>query len=285
MKRPPLMDFVREVVTQWQEDRVLSQGAALAYYTLFSLAPLLVLVIAVVGLAFGRAAAEGEIVGQIQHLMGAEGARMVQDMIVRASEPRSGVVATVASVVTMLFGASGVVSQLESALHDIFEAPARPRGGVWGVLRTRLAHFGMILGVGSLLWASVVASATLAALHGRVMARFPVVGPLLGPANTALSFAIVTAFFALIYKVLPGVRMHWRDVVLGAVVTALLFAAGRSLIGLYLGRAGATSVYGAAGSLVLVLLWVYYSAQILLLGAEFTEVYSRFYGSRRPAPG
>jgi len=282
MKAPPVVAFLREVLAQWQQDRALSHGAALAYYTLFSLAPLLVLVIAIVGLAFGRAAAEGEIVGQVTHLMGPEGAKVVQDMILRASEPKSGVVATVVSLVTMLVGASGVFGQLQSSLNDIFEVPPRPGGGVRNVLKQRLAHFGMILGIGSLLWASFVLSAALAALHGYVATYLPVLGRVLGPLNTGLSFLVVTTFFALIYKVLPDVRMHWQDVWLGALFTAILFAAGRSLIGLYLAHTGTTSIYGAAGSLVLVLLWVYYSAQILLLGAEFTEVYSRFYGSRRP---
>ena len=282
MKRPSLGAFLREVFSQWQEDRALSHGAALAYYTLFSLAPLLVLVIAVVGLVFGPAAAEGEVVGRIQDLMGPDGAKVIQDMILRASEPKSGVLATVISLATMLLGATGIFGQLQTTLNDIFEAAPSRRHGMWGVLRTRIIHFGMILGLGSLLWISLFLSAALAAVGGRVVQYLPVLGPLLRPANAALAFVIVTTFFALIYKALPDVRMHWRDVLLGAFFTALLFTLGRSLIGLYLGRAGATSIYGAAGSLVLVLLWVYYSAQILLLGAEFTEVYSRFYGSRRP---
>jgi membrane protein len=206
-------------------------------------------------------------------------------MVLRASEPRSGVVATVVSLATMLLGASGVFGQLQTALNDIFEVRAPGRGGVRGVLRQRLAHFGMILGIGSLLSVSFLLSAALAALHGRLAELLPVLGPTLPLLNMLLSFVIVTAFFALVYKVLPDVRMHWRDVWLGALFTALLFAAGRSLIGIYLARTGTTSIYGAAGSLVLVLLWVYYSAQILLLGAEFTEVYSRFFGSRRTPAG
>lgn len=273
--------FLREVVTQWQADRALSLGAALAYYALFSMAPLLVLVIAVAGLALGRAAAEGEIVRQVGGLMGPEGAKLIQDMLVRASRPASGVIATVVSLVVMLFGASGVFGQLQTSLNDIFRAPPRTRGGVRGVVRQRLSAFGMILGIGALLWLSLALSAVLAAVHGLLATHLPVLARVLGPLNFGLSLLVVTALFAMIYKVLPDVRLDWRDVWLGAAVTALLFTIGKSLIGLYLGRAGTTSVYGAAGSLVLLLLWIYYSAQILFLGAEFTEVYARRRGSRR----
>ena len=276
--------LLREVVSQWQEDRALSHGAALAYYALFSMAPLLVLVIAVAGLARGQAAAEGEIVRQVSGLMGPEGAKLVQDMVVRASRPASGVIATVVSLVVMLFGASGVFGQLQASLNDIFRAPPRRGGGVRGVVRQRLSAFGMILGIGTLLWLSLLLSTVLAAVHGLLATHLPVLSRVLGPLNFGLSLLVVTALFAMIYKVLPDVRLDWRDVWLGAAVTALLFTIGKSLIGLYLGRAGTTSVYGAAGSLVLLLLWIYYSAQILFLGAEFTEVYARRRGSRRRVP-
>jgi membrane protein len=276
--------FLREVVSQWQADRALSHGAALAYYALFSMAPLLVLVIAVAGLALGQAAAEGEIVRQVGGLMGPEGAKLIQDMVVRASRPASGVIATVVSLVVMLFGASGVFGQLQTSLNDIFRAPPRRRGGVRGVVRQRLSAFGMILGIGTLLWLSLALSAVLAAVHGLLATHLPVLSRVLGPLNFGLSLLVVTALFAMIYKVLPDIRLDWRDVWLGAAVTALLFTVGKSLIGLYLGRAGTTSVYGAAGSLVLLLLWIYYSAQILFLGAEFTEVYARRRGSRRREP-
>jgi membrane protein len=248
------------------------------------MAPLLVLVIAVAGLALGSAAAEGEIVRQVGGLMGPEGAKLVQDMVVRASRPASGVIATVVSLVVMLFGASGVFGQLQASLNDIFRAPPRRGGGMRGALRQRLSAFGMILGIGTLLWLSLVLSAVLAAVHGLLATHLPVLSRVLGPLNFGLSLLVVTALFAMIYKVLPDVRLDWRDVWLGAAVTALLFTAGKSLIGLYLGRAGTTSVYGAAGSLVLLLLWIYYSAQILFLGAEFTEVYARRRGSRRRGP-
>jgi membrane protein len=277
-----VVQLLREVVAEWRRDAALGLGAALAYYTLFALAPLLVLVIAIAGLAFGRAAAEGEIVGQMAGVMGPEGAAMIQDMIARASRPTSGIVATVASLATMAVGASGVFGQLQSALNRIFGGTPPRGGGVSGLVRRRLVHFGMIVAIGFLLLVSLVVSAVLAVVQDRLAARLPGLAVALPVLNFALSFAVVTGLFALVFKVLPDVRLDWRDVWLGAACTALLFAIGKGAIGYYLGRAGTTSVYGAAGSLVLVLLWIYYSAQILFLGAEFTDVYSRRYGSRRP---
>ena len=273
--------FLREVVGQWQADRALSHGAALAYYALFSMAPLLVLVIAVAGLALGRAAAQGEIVRQVGGLMGPEGAKLIQDMVVRASRPASGIVATVVSLVVMLFGASGVFGQLQASLNQIFRAPPRTGGGIRGMVRQRLSAFAMILGIGSLLWLSLILSAVLAAVHEVLVQHVPDLARVLGPANFGLSLLVVTALFAMIFKVLPDLDLGWRDVWLGAIVTALLFTLGKGLIGLYLGRAGTASVYGAAGSVVLVLLWVYYSAQMLFLGAEFTAVYARRRAERR----
>jgi len=244
-----------------------------------------VLVIAVAGLALGRAAAQGEIVAQIEGLMGPDGAKMIEGMIVRASRPASGVVATLVSLGTMLLGASGVFGQLQAALDQIFGAEVNTRrgSGMRAAVRQRLAYVGMILGIGFLLLVSLVLSAALAAVHDLLAAHLPVAARVLPPLNFGLSLVVVSGLFALIYKVLPDVELTWRDVSLGAACTAILFTVGKTLIGIYLGRAGATSVYGAAGSLVLVLLWIYYSAQILLLGAEFTEVYSRRWGSRRTA--
>ena len=272
--------ILREVLARFQQDRALSQGAALAYYAVFSIAPLLVLVIAVAGMVLGRVAAEGEIVRQIREIVGPEGASTIEGMLREVTRPASGIVATTVSFATILVGASGVFGQLHTTLNDIFRAAPR-RGGVHGVLRQRLAAFAMILGIGLLLLASLALSAVLSAAHQRLVEHFPIFGPSLATLNFGVSFVVMTALFALVYKVLPDVDLHWRDVALGAAVTAVLFTVGESLIGLYLERAGVTSVYGAAGSLVLLLLWVYYSAQILLLGAEFTEVFSRRYGSRR----
>ncbi len=285
-RRSAAATFLREVYGQWSSDRALTHGAALAYYTLFSLAPLLVLVIAVAGLAFGRAAAEGEIVGQMADLVGENGAQMIQGMIARASAPATGIVAGAASILTMLFGASGVVGQLQSSLNEIWKAPppAPTSSAVRNALRRRAIALGLVLGVGFLLLVSLVVSAGLEALHRFASDRIPLAADVVPPINFAFSFVVITALFAMIYKILPDVRLEWRDVWIGAAVTALLFSLGKSAIGLYLGRAGVTSVYGAAGSLVLVLLWIYYSAQLLFIGAEFTEVYARTYGSRREPP-
>jgi membrane protein len=273
--------FLREVFDEWSKDNALTLGAALAYYTVFSMAPLLVMVIAIAGLVFGRADAQGEIVTQVQGLLGQAGAELIESMIERASEPKSGVLATVISLATMLFGASGVFAQLQGSLNQIWGAETLRRTGVRGQLHRRVMSFSMILGIGFLLLVSLALTTLLSGLHEAIDRYLTVPTEALSLANFGLSFAVVTALFAMIFKILPDARIEWRDVWLGAGVTALLFTIGKWLIGMYLGRAGVTSVYGAAGSLVLVLLWVYYSSQLLFMGAEFTEVYSRRYGSRQ----
>ncbi len=277
--------FLREVLREFSDDNALTLGAALAYYTVFSIAPLLVLVIAMAGLVFGREAAQGEIVTQVEGMLGPAGAETIQSMIERASQPASGVVATLLSVVTMIFGASGVFGQLQGSLNRIWGAETLRRRGVKGQVQRRLLSFSMILGIGFLLLVSLALSAVLAGMHRLLDQWFPVLSDVLPLANFLLSFGIITALFAMIYKLLPDARIEWRDVWLGAAFTALLFTLGKSAIGIYLGRAGVTSVYGAAGSLVLILLWIYYSSQLLFLGAEFTEVYSRRYGSRQRRTG
>ena len=284
MRQSRTLDFLREVGREWRDDDALIQGAALAYYALFAMAPLLVLVIAVAGLVLGRAAAQGRLVDEIQGLMGPDGARMVEGMVEHVSSPGSGITATVVSLATIVLGASGVVGQLRSSLNRIWGV-RQTQGGVRGMLRQRLVALGLIVGMGGLMLVSAALSAILAAVHDVLAADMPLLARLLPVANFTVSFGLATVLFGMIFRVLPDVDLGWRDVILGASVTALLFTIGKSLLGLYLGRAGATSVYGAAGALVLVLLWIYYSAQILLLGAEFTDVYSRRYGSRRaPAP-
>jgi len=276
-----LVALMREVVSRWQSDRALSHGAALAYYALFSIAPLLVLVIAVAGLLLGREAAQGEIVARVQDLMGVDGGKAIESMILQASRPASGIVATVVSLATILLGATGAFGELQGSLNQIFRTTPPPGAGWRWVMRQRLSSFAMILGIGVLLWLSLLASAVLTAVSEVLARHVPLTSRVLPFLHFALTLLVITALFALIFKVLPDVRLWWRDVWLGAAFTSLLFTVGKTLIGWYLGRAGTTSVYGAAGSLVLVLLWIYYSAQILFLGAEFTEVYSRHYGSRR----
>ena len=282
MKAGDAWPLVRESVRGWSGDYAPSMGAALSYYTLFSIAPLLLIVISVAGLAFGADAARGEIFEQLKGLMGEEGARAVERLLQNVSEPRSGALGTLGGFGVLLLGATTVFNELQNDLDRIWRVPEQAKsGGVWQLLRTRLLSFGLILGVAFLLIVSLILSAALSAL-GKWWA--PVFGgwALLAQAvDLAASFGLMTLVFAMIYKVMPRERIGWRDVWVGAAVTAALFAVGKLLIGLYLGRTGVASAFGAAGSLVLVMAWVYYSAQIFLLGAEFTRVYAHTHGSHR----
>jgi len=272
--------LIKESFKEWKDDGALDLGAALSYYTVFSLAPMLLIVIGVAGVVWGREAVQGQLVGQLQGLVGPQGGQMIQTMIAHASKPGAGVVATIIGLVTILFGATGVFVQLQNALNHIWEVEPKPGGGIWGFVRNRLISFGMILGVGFLLLVSLVVSAAMGSIDrwadnlggaGRVLALI---------LSFAVSFAVISLLFALIYKYLPDVKIGWRDVWIGAAVTALLFTVGKFLIGLYVAKSSVASSYGAAGSLVILLLWVYYSAQIVFLGAEFTQVYASRYGSQ-----
>jgi membrane protein len=282
-----LWQLVKDSVSAWIDDYAPSMGAALAYYALFSIAPLLVIVIAIAGFVFGADAAQGAIVAQLDGLIGAEGATAVEGLVRSASEPGRGVVATVIGGITLVIGATTVFAELQSALDRIWEVPAAERpSGLWGLLRQRLLSFGMILVLGLLMLISLILSAALAAL-GEWWGGFFAAGweAALHAVNFTVSFALVTGLFAAIYKMMPRADIAWRDVWVGAVVTALLFTVGKFLIGLYLGKSGVTSGFGAAGSMVVLLIWVYYSAQIFLLGAEFTWVYAHRRGSRTGASG
>lgn len=273
--------IVRETYEGWSEDNAASSGAALAYYTLFSIAPLLVIVIALCGIVFGPEAARGQIVKELQGNVGPTAAQAIEKMIVRTSNPGSGTVATVIGVVVLLIGAVGVFNELQADLNRVWKVQPKPGRGWLGVLKDRLLSFAMVLIIGLLLLVSMVASAALAALNQFLPpASLPGGEILWRLINDVVSFVIITLLFAAIYKILPDIQIAWRDVWVGAVVTALLFTVGKFLIGLYLGRAGVTSAYGAAGSLVLILLWVYYSSQLLLFGAEFTRVYAEHCGTR-----
>jgi membrane protein len=270
----------KQAVSAWLSDYAPSMGAALAYYTLFSIAPLLIIVIAVAGLVFGPDAAQGAIIGQLQELLGYDGAAAIQGLIKSAGSSKGGWVSTVIGVVTLFVGATTVFAELEDDLNRVWRAPAKqPTAGLWSLIRARILSFGMILGIGFLLIVSLVASAAIAGL-GRLWSDW--FGPwevLLHAVNFVISFVLITVFFASIYKIMPRVKVGWRDVWLGAAVTALLFTVGKTLIGLYLGKASVASAFGAAGSLIVALLWTYYAAQIFLLGAEFTSVYAHRYGS------
>ena len=256
-----MWSLVKQAVQAWSDDYAPSMGAALAYYTLFSIAPLLLIVIAVAGFAFGAEAARGEIFEQLSGLMGPSGAQAIEDLLRSADRPGAGTLAMLAGIVTLLMGATAVFGELQNSLDRIWRAPARKQQQGWlNLVRSRLLSFGMILAIAFLLMVSLALSAVLSAIgEWRLL-------------DMAASFALVTLLFALIYKIIPRVRIAWRDVWVGAAVTAALFAVGKFLIGLYLGRSSVTSAFGAAGSLVAVMVWVYYSAQIFLLGAEFTRL-------------
>ena len=275
--------LLTQTAQSWLADYALSMGAALAYYTLFSLAPLLLIVISVAGLVFGEDAARGEIAHQLSSLMGDAGAKAVQDLLASVDKPLEGSLATVLGLLMLFVGATSVFGELQDALDRIWRvAAAHEPGSGWPALvRARLLSFGMILAIGFLLMVSLVASVVLGVMGNWLQPVFGGWLALAAVVNALGSFLLVAALFALIYKVMPRAHVQWRDVWTGALFTATLFTFGKFLIGLYIGRSGVISGFGAAGSLVVVLLWVYYSAQIFLIGAEFTWVYANAYGSRR----
>jgi membrane protein len=277
-----IFGLIKTATSSWVDDYAPSMGAALAYYTMFSIAPLLLIVIAVAGMIFGEEAARGEIFTQLQGMMGEEGAIAIQGMIESASKPSTSIIATVIGVALLIVGATTVFAELQSDLDRIWRAPARKQSsGIWELLRSRLLSFGLILGIGFLLIVSLLASAALSALGNWWAPLFGSWELLLQAFNFIFSFAIITTAFAMIYKFMPHVHIAWHDVWIGAAVTALLFTIGKLLIGLYIGKSGVASGFGAAGSLAVVLVWVYYSAQIFLMGAEFTWAYAHTYGSRK----
>ena len=264
------------------DDYAPSMGAALAYYTVFSLAPLLVIVISVAGLIFGADAVSGAIFGQINGLMGADAAKGIQDLLSSVSKPSTGIIGTILGVVFLLVGATSVFGELQDALDRIWRAPARAKaGGLLTLLRTRLLSFGMILGIAFLLMVSLVTGAAIAAFGtwwGSWFGGWEVLAQVI---NAVIGFVMTTAVFALIYKLMPRVKVSWGDVWVGAAVTALLFTAGRLLISLYIGKTNVASGFGAAGSVAVVFVWVYYSAQVFLVGAEFTWIYAQRMGSQQ----
>jgi membrane protein len=265
----------------------MAQSAALAFYTLFSLAPLLIVVIAVAGLVFGEDAVRGQIVSQFAGLMGADAAAAVQRILQRVANSRSSGLAGVLGILTLVFGATGAFVQLQSSLNRIWDVAPQPGHLLRTLLRKRLTSFGLILAIGFFLLVSLALSAAVTGLAGYLNRRLAIPAGVLEAVDVILSFVAFSFFFAMIFRILPDAEISWRDVLLGAVVTSLLFSIGKSLIGLYLGRTAVASPYGAAGSIVVILLWVYYASAILLLGAEFTRSYSRvFYGTRSEAsPG
>jgi len=281
-----IFEMLKETYAEWSEDKASRLAAALAYYTVFSIAPMLVVIIAITGLAFDQTEARDLIIKQIHQFSHSdEMARQIKEMIDKASTPKASIWATIISLAIALGGAAGLFGQLQDSLNTIWEVAPKPGQGILATLKARFLSFAMVLGTGFLLLVSFVLSAALAAL-GKWMEGFSFLPPqVLQVMNFVISFAIITLLFAMIYKVLPDVEISYRDVWLGAAMTSLLFTIGKFALGLYLGRAGVTSAYGAAGSLILILLWIYYAAQILFFGAEFTQIYAAKYGSKiLPSP-
>jgi membrane protein len=289
--RKPLKSFrwcdikqlLGESFTEWSRHKGARLGAALAFYTLLSLTPLLLVVISVAGLVFGQKAAESQIVWQIQDLVGRQGASGIQAILGGTRNTTHGVIATAIGLLTLLFGSSGVLVELRDALNTIWELSPTQTAGLGSIvqmLKERLFSFALVLAIGFLLLVSLVVNAWIAAL-GTFSARFlPMPEVFLHGVNTLVSFLVITGLFAAIYKIMPDVRIEWRDVLLGAAVTSLLFTLGKLLIGLYLGKASFASTYGAAASVVVLIVWVYYSGQIFFLGAEFTKIFANRYGSQ-----
>ena len=280
MKGRTFWKFLRDIATQWFEDDPFQLAAALSYYTLFSLAPILIIAIALAGLFFDREAATNQIVQTFQGFVGQESAKAVQEMIRNASsKPRTGMISTVVGIVALVFGAGGVVGQLQSSLNRIWGVTAKPGRGIWDFVRERFVSLAMVLGVGFLLLVSLVITTILSHLSLYIGSLIEGVAAIAYVLDIVASFGFVTVLFAMIYKFLPDVRIRWTDVWIGAALTSVLFTLGKFLIGFYLGTSGVTSAFGAAGSLITILSWVYYSSLIFFFGAEFTQIYASRYGS------
>ncbi len=274
--------LAKNTFSGFSDDQCLSQGAAIAYYTIFSLAPVLIIVIAVAGLVFGQEAARGAIVQQLAGLMGQDSAQAIQTMINGANNRDSGILATAIGVGTLIITASGVFSQMQTALNQIWKAKPN-KSAVSRLVRARIASLGLVVALGFLLIVSLVISAALAAFAKFLNGIFPGFQILMMGVNFLISLALISLLFGAIYKVLPDKPVAWRDVMVGAVATGVLFTIGKMLIGFYIGRSHVASTYGGASAFVIILLWIYYSAQIFLLGAEFTRTYAETHGSHSGA--
>jgi membrane protein len=278
--RPAILPVLKQTFKEAGEDKIPRLAAALSYYTVLSLSPLLVVAIAVAGLVFGQEAAQGQITQQLQQVFGAEAGDAVQTLVAHANRPAAGILSTVVGVVVLLFGASGVFGELQDSLNIIWEVTPRPDRGFKGMVKDRFFSFSMVLGVAFLLLVSLVISTVLAAVGTWFESAFGAPTWVWHGVNFVVSLLIIAVLFALLFKIVPDVKIGWRDVSVGAVVTALLFTVGKYLIGLYVGKAGVASPYGAAGSLMVIVIWVYYSAHLLFIGAEFTQVYARASGAK-----
>lgn len=283
-----LWNVLKETFTNWSKHSATTHSAALAYVSVFSLAPALILVIAIAGAVYGEDAARGEIQRTLAGFIGPEGASMVQELVAASAKPRTGRLAAIIGVATVLVTATGALIQLQDTLNTLWEVTPKPGFFLKRLLLKRLLCFGLILGAGVLVLASIAASAALSVVQRVLEARLEIgLSTLLGGVDVLISMLLMTALFALVYRILPDVELSWREVFWGSALTAVLFLVGKYVIGFYLAKTGVTSTYGAAGSLVLILVWVYYSSLIFLLGAEFTRVHSRRYreGRAEASPG
>lgn len=280
MKPSQMLALCRKAVGAWVDDFAPSMGAAIAYYTAFSVAPLLVIVIAVAGAVFGREAVTGQITTQLAGLIGEDGATVVQGLVASASDTDRGLVAGLVGMVVLLIGATTVFAELQSALDRVWRVPEREKPhGIWAILRARLMSFGLIMVFAFLLMVSLVVGAATAALGGWIGTLLPGAAAMLYVVNMLVAIAFTTVLFAMIFKLMPTARVAWRDVWVGALATSVLLEFGKVGIGIYIGRSGMAESFQAAGSIVVFLAWVYYAAQIFLLGAEFTKVYADEHGS------
>jgi membrane protein len=275
MRAAGILRLFGTALRAWWDDDAPRLGASLAYYTLFAIAPILLVATAIAGMVFGAEAVRGEIVGQLDQLVGGEGASAVQSLLEGASQRRAGILATVIGGVTFVIAATGAFLELQAALNTIWRVKPNPGANLRAFLIDRVRSFGLVVAIGFLLMVSLTVTAALAALSEWLARRSPAVPMAWSAINVLVSVGVTTVMFALLYRFLPDVHLRWRDVTTGAFVTAVLFTIGQQLIGLYLGQSSVASSYGAAGSVMILLLWVYYSCQILLFGAEFTRVYAQ----------
>lgn len=276
--------LLKDTFNKWSDHNAPRLGASVAFYSLLSFAPLLILIAAVIALVFTKERAHQELINQAREIIGDRGAATVTSLLANAQKPSSGILASIIAFVTLLFGASSVFIELRDALNIIWDAKPQTAGGWKAMVKDRLFSFGMVLSIGFLLLVSLILSAGLAFMGKFFSQVVPIPPPALEAINFVVSFVVITVLFALMFKFVPALHIDWRDVFVGAVGTALLFTIGKWLLGLYLGKASVGSAYGAAGSLVAVIVWVYYSAQIFFFGAEFTRVYSDSRHSNQPRP-
>jgi len=284
IKPPAVWKLLKESFAEWNKDKVLRLGASLSFYTVLSLPSLLLIALTLASLIFGREVAQSRLVEQFGSLVGEEGGRAIEGMLGGDSKPRKGPFAAILAGLLLFVGATGVFAELQDSLNIIWDVKVKPRGGLWGLIRTRVLSLNIVLAVAFILIVSLMISATLGALGELWGRRLEGLETILKVLDLVVSFTVLTGLFALLFRRLPDIRIPWRDVWLGAGVTSLLFTLGKFAIGLYLGKSAAGEAYGAAGPLVVLLLWIFYSSLIFFFGAEFTQVYSRTYGSRIGKP-